>query len=334
MQWNGLSIKLRAALHYRADFLEPTHTSAFRAFNGFLEGFPDLVIEIYADTLVIFNFAADPTILCSLIPQIKQLYLELLPWLRCVLVKTRHAQDPIERRGKIICGQNPSQRIRENEIWYSLNLTMHQDSSFYLDTRSLRQWLYEHAQGWNVLNTFAYTGSLGIASLAGGAQRVIQTDRNGRFLSIARQSARLNGFSVHPKDCLVEDFFTSVSRFRHSHRLFECAIIDPPFFSQTNQGTVDLQTQSHRIINKVRPLVKDGGSLIAINNSLFLSGADYLQGIELLASDGYLAIAELIPVGSDCTGYPQTISGTPPADPAPFNHSTKIAILRIRRKIP
>lgn len=333
MRWDELSAIIKAALQCRRDFIEADHASAFRVYNGFLEGYPNLVVEIYADTLVIFNFAADPATLDPLIPQIQQLYLELLPWLRCVLVKIRNGQDATERRGKITFGQNLSQRIRENGTWYALNLVLHQDCSFYLDTRSLRWWLREHAQGWNILNTFAYTGSLGIASLTGGAQRVVQTDRNGRFLSIAKASARLNDFPVRPKDYLVEDFFRSVSHFRHSNQLFDCVIIDPPFFSQTSQGTVDLQAQFRRIINKVRPLVKDGGRLIAINNSLFLSGAEYLQGIEQLATDGYLAISELIPVDLDCTGYSQAIIGIPPADPAPFNHSTKISVLSIRRKI-
>jgi 23S rRNA (cytosine1962-C5)-methyltransferase len=37
-------------------------------------------------------------------------------------------------------------------------------------------------------------------------------------------------------------------------------------------------------------------------------------------------------VPPDCTGYPATRVSAPPVDPAPFNHPTKIAILRVRRK--
>jgi 23S rRNA (cytosine1962-C5)-methyltransferase len=38
----------------------------------------------------------------------------------------------------------------------------------------------------------------------------------------------------------------------------------------------------------------------------------------------------LIPVPEDCTGYNILRQGI--TDPAPFNHSTKIAILKVRRK--
>jgi 23S rRNA (cytosine1962-C5)-methyltransferase len=97
---------------------------------------------------------------------------------------------------------------------------------------------------------------------------------------------------------------------------------------------VDLERESQRVINKVRPLVKDGGWLVAINNALFLSGAEYVRQLQELCADGYLAVEELIPVPEDCTGYPATRVGVPPVDPAPFNHSTKIAVIKVKRKAP
>jgi 23S rRNA (cytosine1962-C5)-methyltransferase len=109
-------------------------------------------------------------------------------------------------------------------------------------------------------------------------------------------------------------------------------IIDPPFFATTSTGVVDLASDSARLINKVRPLINDGGHLIAINNALFVSGQEFHAILEQLCSDGYLSIEELIPVPDDFTGFPTTRTGTPVTDPAPFNHSTKIAVLSVRRK--
>ena len=114
--------------------------------------------------------------------------------------------------------------------------------------------------------------------------------------------------------------------------MFDCVIVDPPFFSKTQKGVVDLVGDSMRVINKVRPLVKDGGFLIAVNNALFLSGAEYLAGLEKLCEDGYLRIEHIIPVPQDIAGYHSTIQTPPPRDPAPFNHPTKIVILGVKRK--
>jgi 23S rRNA (cytosine1962-C5)-methyltransferase len=72
--------------------------------------------------------------------------------------------------------------------------------------------------------------------------------------------------------------------------------------------------------------------LIVINNALYLSGQEYYKELEELGSDGHLALEEIIPVPTDITGDENTRQGKPPVDPAPFNHSTKIAILRVHRK--
>jgi 23S rRNA (cytosine1962-C5)-methyltransferase len=209
---------------------------------------------------------------------------------------------------------------------------MNRDASLYLDARDLRKWLIENMKDKTVLNTFAYTGSLGVAALAGGANRVVQHDLNRQFLKLAKTSYALNGLPVHQQDFISEDFFTAVGKLKHSNQLFGCVLLDPPFFSRTPKGNVDQVNESARLINKVRPLINDGGYLIAINNALYVSGKEYMQTLEGLCKDGYLKIKELIPVPADFTGYPETRAGNRITDPAPFNYSTKIVILEVKRK--
>jgi 23S rRNA (cytosine1962-C5)-methyltransferase len=209
---------------------------------------------------------------------------------------------------------------------------MNRDASLYLDTRNLRKWLIETMQGKTILNTFAYTGSLGVAAMAGGAERVVQHDLNRQFLNVAKSSYTLNGFPIHKQDFLAADFFTLVSKLKRANATFDCVLIDPPFFSSTPKGRVDQVNESARLINKVRPLVRDGGHLVAINNALYVSGQEYMQTLEELGRDGYLKVRELIPVPEDFAGDPGLPPAKPVTDPAPFNHSTKIAILEVRRK--
>ncbi len=40
--------------------MDTRHEAALRIFNGFLEGKPDLAIDLYARTLVIHNYADQP----------------------------------------------------------------------------------------------------------------------------------------------------------------------------------------------------------------------------------------------------------------------------------
>jgi 23S rRNA (cytosine1962-C5)-methyltransferase len=333
MVQESIPILLEKAITAREYLFDPGHKTALRLFNGFLEGRPELVIDLYAGTLVLQNYAEIPEEGVPVIQEAFSFLRERLPWLRCALVKTRNSPRAEEKHGKLFFGEAPDRKVQENGVWYALDLCMHQDASLYLDTRNLRLWAKEHLDGKTVLNTFAYTGSLGVAALAGGASRVVQLDLNRQFLNLAKTSYTLNGFPIQKKDFLVGDFWDLVSRMKRAGERFDCVFIDPPFFSATSQGRLDLNTDSARLINKVRPLIIDGGWLVSINNALFVSGKDYLQALDKLCADGYLKITELIPVAEDFTGYPETRTGAPVTDPRPFNHSTKIAVLEVKKKI-
>jgi 23S rRNA (cytosine1962-C5)-methyltransferase len=321
---------LEKAISSRVPWFDPSHRAALCVFNGFREGAPDLAIDLYGSTLVFHNYAEEPARGMELVQQAKEFLLSQYSWLRAGVLKTRKGKTQEERRGVPLFGEEPDRRIQENGVWYAVDLTMNRDASFYLDTRNLRHWLKENTKGQTVLNTFAYTGSLGVAAAAGGAARVVQLDRYRKFLNLAEESYRLNSFPIRDSDFIAADFFPATSRFKHNGELFDTVILDPPFFSTTSKGKVDQENESARLINKVRPLIGDGGRLVAINNALYVSGKEYMQTLEALCKDGYLSIRELIPVPEDIVGYNHV---TPPIkDPSPFNHSTKIAILDVKRK--
>src|SRR5260221_561216 len=198
---------LEKAINSRISLFDSPHESALRLFNGFSEGDPSLALDIYARTLIIHNYADDPTANQSQIQEVIDQTRASLNWLRAGILKTRNGRTQEEKKGTLIFGEKS-------------------------DT--------------------------------------------------------------------------------------------------TSKGKVDLENDSTRLINKVRPLINDGGTLIAINNALYMSGQEYMQTLDGLCKDGYLSIRELIPVPDDFIGL--NPAGQPITDPTPFNHSTKIAILDVRRK--
>jgi 23S rRNA (cytosine1962-C5)-methyltransferase len=327
-----LKEQLDIALAARYELIDADHHSAFRLFAGFYEGYPDLVVDVYARTLVLYGYGSSPEESHQLLEKAQAHLLARLPWIECTVQKVRSSLDPAGRRGQVSHGSSPAQQVQENSVWYALDLLMNQDASLYLDTRGLRAWLLEHASGWSALNLFAYTGALGVAALAGGAARVVQVDRSLKFMELALRSCRLSQLDEVKMSLYRADFFSAVAHFKRTGEQFDVVIVDPPYFSATDKGTVNLVDQSTRVINKARPLVKDGGCLVTINNALFLKGADYLASLEQLCLDGYLSIETILPVPVDFTGYPSTQVARPPVDPAPFNHPTKIVVLKVRRK--
>ena len=323
---------LENALELRTELLDARHETAFRLYNGFTEGNPSLVVDLYAKTLVIHNYADKPELGLEAVSAAQNFLPKLLPWMQAIVVKTRNSQEPEERRGTLVYGTAADRKILENGIWYAIDPLLNRDASLYLDTRNVRIWAKENLANKSVLNTFAYTGSLGVAALAGGASRVVHLDLNRNFLNVAKASYTLNGFPIHKKDFQAGDFWSQINRMKAAEERFDCVFLDPPIYSATKKGVVNLAESYTRVINKVRPLINDDGYLVAINNALFFSGADYLKEIEALCEDGYLSIAELIPVPPDFIGAPQPKPPSSIADPAPFNHSTKIVVLKVRRK--
>ncbi len=306
-------------------------TNAVRLFNGFYEGLARLTVDRYAQTLVISDHEREGTSRCELHQAIAQFYNKALPMVQSVLLKQRHAQDAKLRQGELILGEQVSTSIEENSVNYALDLRLNQDTSFYPDTRNLRLWLSQQMKDARVLNCFAYTGALGIAALAGGAREVVQTDLNPNFLAVAKRSQALNHFNGTTQT-ISQDFYPMVASFKSQSQLFDCVILDAPLFSQTRRGRVDLLQNWHSLINKVRPLISHEGWLVAINNALFLPGTELMESVKKLTADGYLEVAEIIPVPQDVTGYTKSIVANAPADPAPFNHPTKIIVMRAYRK--
>jgi 23S rRNA (cytosine1962-C5)-methyltransferase len=324
---------LDKAITARESLFDAQHETAFRLFNGFTEGCPNLVVDLYGATILLHNYANPPEAGFASVQAAQQFLQTRFSWIRAIILKTRNAATAQEKQGVLVYGTAVERRVREHGIWYAVDLTMNRDASLYLDTRNLRHWALQHLRGKTVLNTFAYTGSLGVAAQAAGATRVLQVDLNRRFLNVAKTSYTLNGFPIHKQDFQAGDFFPHMNRLNRAGERFDCVFIDPPFFATTAKGIVDLAHNQTKLINKVRPLISDGGYLVAINNALFVSGKAYMETLESLCTDGYLKIEELIPVPDDFTGYPQTRVASAIIDPAPFNHATKIAILKVRRKM-
>lgn len=321
---------LEKAIASRLILMDSNHESAFRLFNGFTEGCPELVLDVYGHTLLIHNYADHPEQGAWLVQEAQQFLTTSLPWLRAGIVKTRNGATHEDKCGKLLFGTELDRKVKEHGVWYAINLALNRDSSLYLDTRILRKWLIENLKDKSVLNTFAYTGSFGVAALKGGASHVVQIDLNREFLNLAKDSYSLNGLPIKKGSFISRDFFEQVGNMKRENKFFDCVIMDPPFFSSTARGKVDQENGIARLINKVRPLINNGGTLIAVNNALYVSGKEYIQTLEGLCQDGYLRVKEIIPVPEDFTGYNRV--GQPISDPSPFNHSTKIVVLGVKKK--
>src|SRR5258705_10200056 len=110
MKTEPIEALLENALSFRASLFDERHETAFRLFNGFTEGNPDLVVDLYAKTLVMHNYAGKPANGLALIRSAQQFLVTRLPWIQSVVVKIRNTQDPEERRGQIVYGEKSDRK--------------------------------------------------------------------------------------------------------------------------------------------------------------------------------------------------------------------------------
>lgn len=116
--------RIQFAVTARSALFDVQHSAALRLFNGFSEGCPGLVIDLYAQTLVIFNQLDKPEELEPLISLIQRWLLAQYPWIRVAISKTRQAAEEQRRRGVLAHGEQADRVISESGVQYAVDLTM------------------------------------------------------------------------------------------------------------------------------------------------------------------------------------------------------------------
>ena len=79
MSRDDLATRLELALKARVHLLDEDHRAALRLFAGFYEGNPELVADLYACTLVLFDYAPSRRDGVANLQQAQDFYLTKLP---------------------------------------------------------------------------------------------------------------------------------------------------------------------------------------------------------------------------------------------------------------
>ena len=152
--------------------------------------------------------------------------------------------------------------VEESGLKFLVNLSDYLDTGLFLDHRLTRQMVKEEANGKNVLNLFADTGSFSVYAAAGGAAKVVTVDLSNTYLDWARRNMELNGF-VNPQCYLftaadVKQFITSVPT-----AAFDLVVLDPPTFSNSKKmkDILDIQRDHVELINQSLRTLRSGGVL-------------------------------------------------------------------------
>ena len=226
--------RLSGALKLRETLALPEETNALRLVHGESDGLPGLVVDRYADLLVVQCLSAG-------MERWRDIVVELLIELTGVPnvyersdVEVRMLEGLPEREGPLTgSGSIGPVVIRENGLEFVVDPAHGQKTGFYIDQRRNRQRLRQFSAGRDVLNCFSYTGGFSVYALAGGARSVLSIDTSGEALAAGRENTARNGLDDAQVQWLQADVFQALRDFRDQGRRFDLIVLDPPKFAPT-----------------------------------------------------------------------------------------------------
>lgn len=248
-------------------WLKKQNTNCYRLYDADLPEY-NVAIDRYEDWLVVQEYAAPKDIPEQKAKKRLHDVLVSLPHVTGVsadhiVLKTRQQQKGAKQYQKVSEKQSYLD-VYENGAKLKVNLTDYLDTGLFLDHRITRQMIQQRSSGKNVLNLFAYTGSVSVHAGIGGAKSVTTVDMSNTYIAWAKQNVQSNNIAAANQfiqaDCL---------EWLSSHdKTYDLIFIDPPSFSNSKRmnTTWDVQRDHLNLIDDAFKRLNAGGEVFFSNN--------------------------------------------------------------------
>lgn len=280
--------KLSQAIALR-ESLNQSNTTGYRLVYGEGDSLPGLIIDRYADVLVIklYSLAWLPH-LEAIIDNINA----LLPEKTLVLRLSRILQESETfglYDGMIIQGELADNRItfEENGLILQADVVDGHKTGFFFDQRDNRFRVRQLAEGKTVLDVFSYNGGFSVNAAAGGAKSVTSLDISSPALSSAIDNMKLNQNNSKVANCehhtLVADAFVGLKQLAREKRSFDMLIVDPPTFASSQQQVEGALQAYENLIYLALDVLKPGGTLVMASCSSRIPAEKFFDLVDLIA---------------------------------------------------
>lgn len=228
---SGDEAELHAAILQSWERLDDLHQGdrhdTYRIFHGHFWGFPYLNIEKFADIAVVLCEEHHRSFRKTVVHALLKCFS-----FRGVLAKHDRRFD---RRGdepfmEVWSGELPEDGwiVRECGLRFRVHPQRLKNLGLFLDARPAREWLLRNSKGRKILNLFAYTGSLGVAAMAGAAASVLHIDTQRSYLDFANQNHALNQLRMDERGFVRGDIYQLLPKAARRSHLFSGIILDAP----------------------------------------------------------------------------------------------------------
>ncbi|MEO8135026.1 MAG: class I SAM-dependent rRNA methyltransferase [Betaproteobacteria bacterium] len=258
--------RLRAAVAWRDPLFSSDNTAA-RLVHAESDGLPGLIVDRYADTLVVQLLSAGVETWREVI------FAALTRVTGCTRifersdVEVRVLEGLPARSGPVSGDSGIEIVVAEHGLLYDIDIAGGQKTGFYLDQRNNRQRVAQLAGGRDVLDCFCYSGGFSLGALRGGARSVLALDSSADAIKAAQRNARRNGLDDDRVSWVEADVFKHLRLLRDQARQFDLVILDPPKLAPTIQH-VERAARAYKDINLLAlKLLRPGGLLASFSCS-------------------------------------------------------------------
>ncbi len=267
-------------------------TNVCRLVNAESDGIPGLIVDRYAQTLVVQYLTAGVEARRDLWTDLlskSQLSPEGSPPTSIYErsdVDVRYKEGLKPRTG-LLYGAAPPERLEvlENGLRFLVDIREGHKSGFYLDQRENRQRLREVAttlpasdEAPTLLNVFAYSGGFAVYGLSGGCAAAVNVDTSADALALGRENLAVNGIRSASTEDIEGDAFEVLRALREENREFDLIVLDPPKFAFRRRD-IKKATRGYKDINmQALHVLKPGGLLFTFSCSGVVS-ADLFQKV-------------------------------------------------------
>ncbi len=281
--------RIDQALDLRRPLVEDPATTGYRILNGENDGFPGLVADRYADTLVVKVYSE------AWLPHLEDVLVGLVAACEpaVVVVRTARSLDvPGLSDGAVVFDTTDGAASGPDDVWFDehgLHFLAHprhgQKTGFFLDQRDNRRRVRDRSQGRSVLDVFSCTGGFSAAAAVGGATQVVSVDMAPSAIETAARVMEANPGPSGPTpwEGIVGDAFDVMHRLRGEGRRFGVVVVDPPSFAQRQANIAGGLRAYGTLTELALDLVEPGGTLVQASCSSRITSDAFFAKIHEVA---------------------------------------------------
>lgn len=251
----------------RAD-LAQAGTTGYRCINGDSEGFPGLVADLYAETLVVKIYSA------AWLARWEEIEGVLREVFAPRFLVRRVARNVAAEEGFRGDAGDEVVVFEENGLKFESAVLRGQKTGFFLDQRENRARVGDMAAGRDVLNVFSFSGGFSVYAARGGARSVTDVDISVHALESAARNFALNPGLVGVTHRAVQaDAFAWMAETREA---WDLIVVDPPSLTRREREKPGALRAYRRLNADAMRCLRPGGILVAASCSAHVKPAEFL----------------------------------------------------------